>query len=160
MFNKLVPKNEGSPMASKRKRLKRHDAIRDIIRENDIKTQQELCKLLQADGHDCTQATISRDILTLDIVKSQEGHYIIADELHFRRVLSDFVEEVHVSGNLIVIRTLPGSAGGVSAALDNTRLPGVLGTVAGDNTIIAVIESSEDAIKIKESLDCLRQEQS
>ena len=120
-----------------RKRQQRHDIIRDIIREHNVKTQRDLADQLQAAGYDCTQATISRDIMDMGLVKS-------------------LVEEVHVAGNLIVVKTFSGGAAGVSAALDKASLRGALGTVAGDNTIMIAAESPEAALEVERAIDRLR----
>ena len=119
-----------------RKRQQRHDIIRDIIREHNVKTQRDLADQLQAADYDCTQATISRDIMDMGLVKSREGYYVLPEEMRLQRMVSELVEEVHVAGNLIVVKTFSGGAAGVSAALDKASLRGALGTVAGDNTIM------------------------
>ena len=121
-----------------RKRQQRHDIIRDIIREHNVKTQRDLANQLQAAGYECTQATISRDIMDMGLVKSREGYY------------------VHVAGNMVVVKTFSGGAAGVSAALDKASLRGALGTVAGDNTIMIAAESPEAAVEVERAIDRLR----
>ena len=64
-----------------RKRQQRHDIIRDIIREHNVKTQRDLANQLQAAGYECTQATISRDIMDMGLVKSREGYYVLPEEM-------------------------------------------------------------------------------
>ena len=129
-----------------RKRQQRHDIIRDIIREHNVKTQRDLANQLQAAGYECTQATISRDIMDMGLVKSREG----------QRMVSELVEEVHVAGNMVVVKTFSGGAAGVSAALDKASLRGALGTVAGDNTIMIAAESPEAAVEVERAIDRLR----
>ncbi len=90
-----------------RKRQQRHDIIRDIIREHNVKTQRDLADQLQAAGYDCTQATISRDIMDMGLVKSREGYYVLPEEMRLQRMVSELVEEVHVAGNLIVAKSSP-----------------------------------------------------
>ena len=119
-----------------RKRQQRHDVIRDIIRDRNVKTQRDLANQLQSAGYECTQATISRDIMDMGLVKSREGYYVLPEEMRLQRMVSELVEEVHVAGNLVVVKTFSGGAAGVSAALDKASLRGALGTVAGDNTIM------------------------
>lgn len=139
-----------------RKRQQRHDVIRDIIRENNVKTQRDLASQLQAAGYECTQATISRDIMDMGLVKSREGYYVLPEEMRLQRMVSELVEEVHVAGNMVVVKTFSGGAAGVSAALDKACLRGALGTVAGDNTIMIAAESPEAAIEVKKAIDRLR----
>ena len=132
-----------------RKRQQRHDIIRDIIREHNVKTQRDLANQLQAAGYECTQATISRDIMDMGLVKSREGYYVLPEEMRLQRMVSELVEEVHVAGN-------SGGAAGVSAALDKASLRGALGTVAGDNTIMIAAESPEAAVEVERAIDRLR----
>ena len=109
-----------------RKRQQRHDIIRDIIREHNVKTQRDLANQLQAAGYECTQATISRDIMDMGLVKSREGYYVLPEEMRLQRMVSELVEEVHVAGNMVVVKTFSGGAAGVSAALDKASLRGAL----------------------------------
>lgn len=139
-----------------RKRQQRHDVIRDIIRVNNIRTQRELADELQVVGYDCTQATISRDIMDMGLVKSREGYYVLPEEMRLQRMVSELVEEVHVAGNLVVVKTFSGGAAGVSAALDKADLHGALGTIAGDNTILIIAETSEDSTNIEKAINRLR----
>ena len=132
-----------------RKRQQRHDIIRDIIREHNVKTQRDLADQLQAAGYDCTQATISRDIMDMGLVKSREGYYVLPEEMRLQRMVSELVEEVHVAGTLIVVKTFSG-------ALDKASLRGALGTVAGDNTIMIAAESPEAALEVERAIDRLR----
>jgi len=130
-----------------RKRQQRHDIIRDIIREHNVKTQRDLANQLQAAGYECTQATISRDIMDMGLVKSREGYYVLPEEMRLQRMVSELVEEVHVAGNMVVVKTFSGGAAGVSAALDK---------VAGDNTIMIAAESPEAAVEVERAIDRLR----
>ena len=116
-----------------RKRQQRHDIIRDIIREHNVKTQRDLANQLQAAGYECTQ-----------------------EEMRLQRMVSELVEEVHVAGNMVVVKTFSGGAAGVSAALDKASLRGALGTVAGDNTIMIAAESPEAAVEVERAIDRLR----
>ena len=111
---------------------------------------------LQSAGYECTQATISRDIMDMGLVKSREGYYVLPEEMRLQRMVSELVEEVHVAGNLVVVKTFSGGAAGVSAALDKASLRGALGTVAGDNTIMIAAESPEAAVEVERAIDRLR----
>ena len=139
-----------------RKRQQRHDVIRDIIREYSVKTQRDLAEQLQAAGYDCTQATISRDIMDIGLVKSREGFYVLPEEMRLQRMVSELVEEVHLAGNMVVVKTYSGGAAGVSAALDKASLKGALGTVAGDNTIMIATATPEAASDVAGAINRLR----
>lgn len=139
-----------------RKRQQRHDIIRDIVREKNVRTQRDLADQLQAAGYDCTQATISRDIMDMGLEKSHEGCYVLPEEMRLQWMVSELVEEVHAAGNMIVVKTFSGGAAGVSAALDEASLSGALGTVAGDNTIMIAAESPEAAVEVEHVIDRLR----
>jgi transcriptional regulator of arginine metabolism len=128
----------------------RQHRIARLLAEQPVTSQTHLVELLAADGVRATQATVSRDLEDLGAVKVRlpggESAYAIpelpteqrAPEDHLRRVFSDWVVEVNHSANLVVLRTPPGSAHVVGSALDRSGLAGVLGTVAGDDTLIVV----------------------
>ncbi|MDR0513786.1 MAG: ArgR family transcriptional regulator [Coriobacteriaceae bacterium] len=139
-----------------KKRQQRHDVIREIIRNGDIRTQRDLADRLQAAGYDCTQATISRDIMDMGLVKSKEGCYMLPEEMRLQRMVSELVEDVHAANNMVVVKTYSGGAAGVSAALDHANLKGSLGTVAGDNTIFLATETPEAALDVEQVIDRLR----
>ena len=133
----------------------RQHRIGKLLSEQAVTSQAHLVELLAAEGVQATQATVSRDLEDLGAIKVRgaggETVYAIpelpteqrAPEDHLRRVFGDWVVEVNHSGNLVVLRTPPGSAHVVGSALDRSGLPGVLGTVAGDDTLIVV--TSEEA---------------
>ena len=139
-----------------RKRQQRHDAIRDIIRTYPVRTQKDLAEQLRIAGYDCTQATISRDVLELGLVKAENGQYALPEEQRLARLVSDLVMSVQAACNLVVVKTSPGAAQGVSAALDAAALDGVLGTVAGDDTIMIAAKSFEAAADIGDQIEALR----
>lgn len=129
----------------------RHDAILRIIRSNDIGTQERLAEMLRQSGFEVTQATVSRDIRELGLVKAADGEggyrYVVpasppaADAIgRVQRAFQDYVLDIMVSDNLIMIKTTSGSAQLVAAALDRLNLPQVLGSVAGDDTILVVVD--------------------
>ncbi len=127
------------------KKSKRKDAIRGIIRDLNIKTQARLVEELHKLGYSCTQATVSRDIADLSLEKNSQGRYVLPEDLYLRRMLTDLVKEIVAAGNLVLIKTAPGTASGVAAALDDAKLKDVLGSVAGDDTVLAVCESPQQA---------------
>jgi len=134
-----------SPATATRRRL-----IRKFIAGGDITSQAQLVELLDADGHPVTQATVSRDLDALGATKTRgvDGivHYttttnpvaLTEAETRLRKAISDFVQEIAVAGDLIVVHTPPGAAHLVAGAIDGSRMPGVLGTIAGDDTLLVV----------------------
>jgi transcriptional regulator of arginine metabolism len=129
----------------------RQHRVARLLAEHAVTNQTQLVELLAADGVAATQATVSRDLDELGAVKVRVPGgatvYAIPElpmERHvpedtLRRVLGEFVVDVAHSGNLVVLRTPPGSAHVVASALDRTGLRGVVGTVAGDDTLIVVV---------------------
>jgi transcriptional regulator of arginine metabolism len=128
----------------------RQHRVARIVEQHPVTSQGQLVDLLAAEGVVATQATVSRDLEDLGAVKVRvaggEPVYAIpehakervAPEEHLRRVLGEWVVEIAHSANLVVLRTPPGSAHVVGSALDRAGLPDVLGTVAGDDTLIVV----------------------
>lgn len=128
-----------------KKRNGRQDAIREIVRNKNVRTQRVLVEELKALGFDCTQATVSRDIADMGLRKLPEGVYVLAEDLRLRQMVSQLVTSVRSVGNLVVVKSEVGTAQGVAAAFDGATLPHVVGTLAGDDTILVVLESERDA---------------
>jgi transcriptional regulator of arginine metabolism len=139
-----------------KKRNERQDAIREIIRSRNIRTQRDLVDGLKQHGYVCTQATISRDITDMGLRKLPEGIYMLAEDLHLQRMVSDLVDTVTVAGNLVVVKTSAGTAQGVAAALDAAELPSILGSIAGDDTILVISQDAESAQSFEAALNKLR----
>ena len=136
----------------------RQVAILDIIEKQEIETQEELASALNARGIRVTQATVSRDIKELRLLKvlTPSGKYKYAtgdqadDNLtdRFIRMLAESLLSVSSANNLIVVKTLSGSANVAAEALDSMHWPEVLGTLAGDNTVLLIIRSNEETITV------------
>lgn len=139
-----------------RKRHDRQSAIRRIVREERIKTQRTLVERLEAAGFVCTQATVSRDITEMGMRKLPEGVYILAEDLHLQRMVSDLVLDVKRSANLVLIKAHSGTAPGVAAALDAAELDGILGSVSGDDTILVITESEDEGAVLVETVNKFR----
>jgi transcriptional regulator of arginine metabolism len=128
----------------------RHFAIKQIITNTVVASQEELRLLLERDGVEVTQATLSRDIKELGIarVNMTEGmRYVLRPELEENRLaalLSYEVESIEHNESVIVIKTLPGRAQGVAEIIDNVVGEGILGTIAGDNTIFVAPTSTSN----------------
>ena len=131
-------------------KTQRQHRITRLLESRAVTSQAQLVELLAADGLEATQTTVSRDLEELGALKVRvpggETVYAlpelpvrqVAPEDHLRRVLGEWVAEVAHSGNLVVLRTPPGSAHVVGSALDRSGFPGVVGTVAGDDTVLVV----------------------
>lgn len=132
-----------------RRRNGRQDAIRQIVREKSVKTQRALVDELRSLGYACTQATVSRDVADMGLRKLPEGVYVLAEDLHLQRMLSEFVVSVERAENLVVVRTQPGTASGVAAAIDDADLPRVLGSVAGNDTVLVIVDASDAAASLQ-----------
>jgi transcriptional regulator of arginine metabolism len=128
----------------------RQHRIEQLIEREAVTSQQQLVELLAASGVEATQATVSRDLEELGAVKVRvaggESVYAVPElpkdrvvpGEHLRRVLGDWVVDVASSANLVVVRTPPGSAHVVASALDRAALADILGTVAGDDTLVVI----------------------
>ena len=145
-------------MKERHSRLK---AIRKLIKNHRIESQETLLSYLQKEGYEVTQATLSRDLKMLKVGKVSDGNagyfYTLpsdeenqeSEQIYKRDFLRGYVS-IDWSGNIIVIKTFPGHANTVSNALDNLNLEDLLGTVAGDNCLFACIKegvSGEDFVK-------------
>ena len=132
-----------------KKRNGRQDAIRDIVRNKDVRTQRVLVDELRAMGFDCTQATVSRDIADMGLRKLPEGIYVLAEDLHLQRMVSELVTGVLRTDNLVMIKAQPGTASGIAAAVDAAELPDVLGSLAGYDTILVIAQTAEDGERLE-----------
>ena len=138
------------------KKQERHQLIRNLVETRNIETQEDLAKALQESGYPVTQATVSRDIKELMLVKvsdlrggyryafpKERSHMMSSEQLE--RLVRNSVISVRAGGNLVVLHTLPGTAQGVAYAIDSMKWVGVMGTVAGDDTIFVAVEDGRTA---------------
>lgn len=128
----------------------RHNKILELIQKYEVETQEELAQLLNNNGFNVTQATISRDIKELKLIKIQtpngkykyaagtQSHQSITDR--FIKVFKDTILSVTHSNNIIIIKTLTGCANAACEAIDALNMNNILGTIAGDNTIFVVVD--------------------
>src|SRR6188474_1810651 len=145
----------------------RQRAIRDLVDQRPIRTQQELALALRERGFRTTQATISRDVAELGLVKiSREGTKAYAlpprlveaetsGEDRLRKLLADLPIEIREAGLLLIIKTLPGSAHPIAAALDRARWPEVAGSIAGDDTVFVAFADAGSRQRAKRRLQQL-----
>ena len=139
----------------------RHEAILDAIRRKRVASQDQLRELLQKAGFDVTQATVSRDIRELRLVKvsGAEGiaHYTLPEEWESTPPLQSLLPTLYASaegtGNLLVVRTMTGGAQAVALAIDWEEWPEVLGTIAGDDTILIICREAEQVPRVQRRIE-------
>ena len=140
----------------------RQSKILELIQKNDIETQEELSAYLEKEGFQVTQATVSRDIRELKLTKialpnGRQKYAVIADAdsnmlEKYSRVLREGFLSVDAAENIVVIKTVSGMAGAVAAGVDAMRLNGIVGSLAGDDTILCVLRSSEATIRFMKKI--------
>lgn len=143
-------------------KTKRQSKILELIRKNDIETQEELLAHLIDDGFAVTQATVSRDIREMKLTKiSTEGgrqkYAALNDKVEnmsekYVRVLRDGFVSMDVAQNILVIKTVSGMAGAVCASIDAMNIHEIVGSIAGDDTIMCAIRTTEDTVAIMKKL--------
>lgn len=145
----------------------RQQLILDIITAQDVETQEQLLALLSDRGVHSTQATISRDIKELQLVKEQtpEGHYRYIRSPHrgqgehdsrLQTIFREGVISAAAAQNLVVVKTMPGLANAAAAALDRMEIPNMVGTLAGDDTALLIMDTAHNAerfcVEVREML--------
>ena len=148
-------------------KAERHRLIQTLVTNNDIATQGELVHALNASGCEVTQATISRDIRELDLQKVRthlgRAKYVLSarerpkDPAHAAsHVMGDFVRSIAVAQNIVVVRCEIGTANTVARQIDNLNHTDVIGTLAGDDTVLTLTKDLNTALQIQQYLDRLR----
>ncbi len=146
----------------------RQRLIQAVVQQREVGTQRELVHALKALGCEVTQATVSRDIRELDLQKVRthlgRARYVLSSrerpkdpEQAARHVLHDFARSTAVAGNLVVVRCEIGTASTVARQVDNLNHSDVIGTIAGDDTLIAIAKDEETAHDVRHYLDRLRE---
>lgn len=144
----------------------RHIKIRELVISKEIETQDDLVDELRSAGYNVTQATVSRDIKEMHLIKTPlaDGRYKYAlpldqkfNPLHkLRRTLSDNFIHIDYTDNLVVMKCLPGTANGIGALLDNLEWDGLMGTICGDDTILMICKKKQDsALIVKQILEMI-----
>ena len=144
---------------------KRREKIKQIIAQTEVNTQGELARLLTLEGFSVTQATVSRDIKELGLVKEKgkvlncryaipvkSGFSGIVNEDKVLSLLKTFVLNVQSARNLVVVKTLEGHAQACGMAFDKLKIAGVIGSVAGDDTLLVIADTDESADNIKQTI--------
>lgn len=143
-------------------KIKRHNKIIELISNNEIETQEELADMLMEEGHNVTQATVSRDIreLKLSKVSTEDGKqkYAILNNFDIEmsekyiRVLKDGYVAMEPAQNIIVIRTVTGMGMAVATAIDILEISGIVGCIAGDDTVFCAIKGDDKIQDVMEKL--------
>jgi transcriptional regulator of arginine metabolism len=141
--------------------LYRRNQILELLHSQSVATQEELRRKLARRGIHVTQATVSRDIEELGLVKTREGYRLpeaaapAPPQPTLSIVLKEFVREVRQASNLVIVKTHPGNAHTVGVVLDAEKWPEVAGTVAGDDTIFVATARARDAARVRKRLQSL-----
>lgn len=140
----------------------RQAEILNIIQTQDVETQEQLLDELKARGYSATQATISRDIKELRLVKelsgggyryaSSERKGLADSELRLRNIFKEGVTSVDLAQNIVVVRTMPGLASAACSALDSMEIPGMVGSLAGDDTGILIMRDNDAAERFNQEV--------
>ena len=134
----------------------RQGQILKLIRAKKILTQEDLAReLKQSEGIDTTQVTLSRDIRELGLLKTPEGYKHVeaaAAGPDLAMIAGEFLQDARVAQNLLVLRTSPGNANALAVALDNEEWPEIVGTIAGDDTILIVAPDNSTAAELRKKL--------
>ena len=133
----------------------RHGQILKLVRARHLYTQEELARALKESGIEATQVTLSRDIRELGLVKTAEGYRELAAEspgMQFESLAAEFLRDVRIAQNQVVLKTAPGHANSVAVALDDEEWPEVVGTIAGDDTLLVICPDHHTAESVKKKL--------
>lgn len=143
-------------------KTKRHSLILELINFKDMETQEELTKELMLKGVDVTQATVSRDIKDLKLIKvlTEKGNYKYSSISHVENALaykllnifSQTALSVESVDNFLIIKTISGSGPGAAEAIDSLNLDGIVGTIAGDNTILVLARTRDKAQELVQKI--------
>ena len=136
-------------------KVSRQNTILELVQQESVANQEQLRKLLLRQGFEVTQATLSRDINELALIKTSSGYSVPRGDQHVEhgyhsagRLVREFVVEVREAQNLLVIKTATGSAQPVAAAIDSEGWQEIVGTVGGDDTILVISQSKKNAHRI------------
>ncbi len=142
--------------------LYRRTQILDLLRTESVESQTELRQKLARRGIHVTQATVSRDLEELGVIKAREGYRMpdsreaaVVPQPPLSIVLKEFLRDVFQASNLVVLKTHPGNAHSVAVALDAEKWPEVVGTVAGDDTIFVATPRAREAARIRKKIQAL-----
>jgi len=133
----------------------RQGQIIEIIRDQEIYTQEELARALSERSIAATQVTLSRDIRDLGLVKTPDGYRQLAGDAagpSLEDTVAEFLLDIRIAQNLVVLRTSPANASSLAVALDHGQLDEIVGTIAGDDTVLVITPDAEGAAKFRERM--------
>lgn len=143
-------------------KTRRQAKILELIQQNNVETQEELSAYLEREGYQVTQATVSRDIRELKLTKiatdnGRQKYAVIADAdtgmlEKYARVLREGYVSMDIAQNILIIKTVSGMASAVCAAIDAMKMNEVVGSIAGDDTLICIIRTNDDAVMTMKKL--------
>jgi transcriptional regulator of arginine metabolism len=137
-------------------KTQRQSQILHLIRQKRVHTQEELARELASHGIQATQVTLSRDMRELRLAKTADGYVQLLPAgpkaPEFGAVAAEFLGEVKLAQNLVVLRTSPGNANAVAVALDRADWPDVVGTIAGDDTVLVIATDNRTAIAVRDKI--------
>ena len=150
-------------------RARRQKALAELIRAEPIGSQEDVTARLRAQGHEVTQATVSRDLVQLGAVKVKRGgavSYALPEQIgasdwaaaRLQRILAEWVQSVEAAGNLLILKTPPGSAHLVGLAVDQAQLEEVAGTICGDDTLFVALRDGVASAMMAERFRLLSRE--
>ena len=143
-------------------RYSRQNKILELITNNAVETQEQLCQLLKDAGYEVTQATVSRDIKELQLIKTLaadgkyrysqfKGNGFISDR--FVKIFRETITKITPAGNLIVVDTLSGCASAAGEAIDSVDFPYLVGSIAGDNTLLLIVDQADHVPAVMDAFD-------
>jgi transcriptional regulator of arginine metabolism len=133
----------------------RQGQILEVIRDKQVYTQEELARALSGRGIAATQVTLSRDIRDLGLVKTPDGYQQLAASAtgpSLEDTVAEFLIDIRMAQNLVVLRTAPANANSLAVALDHEQLDEIVGTIAGDDTVLVITPDAETAAKFRERM--------
>ena len=145
-------------------KLARQAIIKEIISSSDVSSQEDLCRLLESSGFDTTQATLSRDLHELGIVRitSETGFkyvfHLEDNDSSLKQLIGMEIINVLHNESAVIVKTMPGRAPGVALYLDRIKESNIIGTVAGDDSIIIIPDSHKNVAKLVEKIKSLSQD--
>ena len=145
-------------------KLARQSKIKEIISNSEVSSQEDLCRLLEGSGYETTQATLSRDLHELGIVRipSETGFkyvfHLEDNDIAIKQLIGMEIINILHNESAVIVRTMPGRAAGVAVYLDRMKNSNIIGTVAGDDSIIIIPDSHKNVVKLVEKIKSLSQD--
>ncbi|TET52658.1 MAG: ArgR family transcriptional regulator [Actinobacteria bacterium] len=140
--------------SSKQERI---NLIKEFIKHKEVRTQEELLNYLESQGLQVTQATVSRDVSEVGLQKKGTGYYVLAEEIELKSIFKTLVKKINSSMNIVLVSTVAGAAQTVARYIDSAKISGVLGSVAGDDTIFLLVSENVPARAVVKKLKAFKE---